>query len=81
MSWNEGNNTLEKTFKFDSFMQAMDFMTECSKEIDAQNHHPEWSNIYNKVTVCLTTHDEGNTITAKDRKLAAVIDQVYCNYP
>ena len=81
MSWNEENNTLEKTFKFESFLQAMNFMTECSKEIDAQNHHPEWSNIYNKVTVCLTTHDEGNTITTKDRKLAAAIDQVYCNYP
>ena len=81
MSWNEENNTLEKTFKFDSFLQAMDFMAECSKAIDTQNHHPEWTNIYNKVIVSLTTHDEGNTITAKDRKLAAVIDQVYCNYP
>jgi len=40
------------------------------------NHHPEWSNVYNKVTITLTTHDKGNTITDKDRELANKIDEL-----
>jgi 4a-hydroxytetrahydrobiopterin dehydratase len=44
--------------------------------IEKLNHHPEWSNVYNKVTVYLTTHDAGNTITQKDRDLAKALDLV-----
>ena len=53
---------------------AIDWMVKASVEIDKQNHHPTWTNEYNKVHVCLTTHDEGNTITHKDRELAQALD-------
>lgn len=78
--WEENNNGLVKEFKFEDFQTAMDFMQECVAPIEAINHHPEWSNVYNTVNVRLTTHDEGNTITEKDRKLAIEIDRVYCQY-
>jgi 4a-hydroxytetrahydrobiopterin dehydratase len=78
--WEEKNNALHQKFEFKDFDKAMQFMQECIVPINAINHHPEWSNVYNTVTIKLTTHDEGNTITPKDRKLAAEIDQVYCQY-
>jgi 4a-hydroxytetrahydrobiopterin dehydratase len=48
-----------------------------AKEIAIHNHHPEWSNVYNKVSVKLTTHDAGNSITEKDEKLAIALDAIY----
>jgi 4a-hydroxytetrahydrobiopterin dehydratase len=78
--WEDKNNALVREFKLDDFKTAMRFMQECIAPIEAINHHPEWSNVYDTVNVRLTTHDEGNTITEKDRKLAAEIDQVYCHY-
>ena len=51
-------------------------MTKVAFAAEAQQHHPNWSNVYNKVTIELTTHDKGNTITEKDRKLAKAIDQL-----
>jgi len=78
--WEENNNGLVKQFKFEDFQTAMDVMQECIAPIETINHHPEWSNVYNTVNVRLTTHDEGNTITEKDRKLAIEIDRVYCHY-
>ena len=53
-------------------------MDTCVSDINTLNHHPEWHNIYNKVFVKLTTHDEGNKITQKDRKLAEILDSRYC---
>jgi 4a-hydroxytetrahydrobiopterin dehydratase len=78
--WEENNNALVREFKFSDFKSAMSFMQECITPIEAINHHPEWSNVYNTVTIRLTTHDKGNTITEKDRKLALEIDRVYCQY-
>lgn len=78
--WNEENNALHKEFKFSDFVQAMKFMSDCIPAIESINHHPEWSNVYSTVRIKLTTHDEGNTITEKDRKLAAAIDEIYCQY-
>ena len=75
-SWTEENNSLNKTFKFESFMAAIQWMQKASVEIDKLNHHPEWTNIYNKVIVKLNTHDAGNTVTDKDRKLAEILDAV-----
>jgi 4a-hydroxytetrahydrobiopterin dehydratase len=49
-------------------------MVKASFEIEKLNHHPEWSNVYNKVHVSLTTHDAGNTITEKDKQLAEILD-------
>jgi 4a-hydroxytetrahydrobiopterin dehydratase len=73
-NWIENDNTLSKTFEFNSFLEAIAWMVRASAEIEKQNHHPKWTNEYNKVHVSLTTHDKGNTITQKDRELARAFD-------
>ena len=73
-NWKEENNKLTKTFLFKTFGEAIAWMVKASFEIEKLNHHPEWSNVYNKVHVSLTTHDKGNTVTEKDRKLAEILD-------
>lgn len=78
--WKEEDNKLNATFEFANFMEAFGFMTEVAFHAEKQNHHPNWSNVYNKVEFSLTTHDAGNTVTDKDRKLADAIDQVYTKY-
>lgn len=80
MDWKEENNKLKKDYQFKDFVQAMSWMTECSFHIEKQNHHPDWSNVYNKVHVELCTHDAGNTITEKDRKLAKTLDDCFAKY-
>jgi 4a-hydroxytetrahydrobiopterin dehydratase len=52
-------------------------MNECVDSIDSLNHHPEWSNSYNKVYVILKTHDAGNVVTDKDYALAAILEDIY----
>lgn len=74
--WKEENNSLVKTFKFADFSEAFAFMTRVALEAEKMNHHPTWWNTWNTVTISLTTHDAGNTITDKDRKLAAAIDRL-----
>lgn len=74
--WEEKNNFLSRTFEFKDFREAFAFMTRVAFLAEAFNHHPNWSNVYNKVTIQLTTHDAGNVITEKDRKLAEAIDQI-----
>nr|MBI1228603.1 pterin-4-alpha-carbinolamine dehydratase [Cytophagales bacterium] len=74
--WNEKNNVLEKTFEFDDFTEAFSFMTRVAFLAEKHGHHPNWSNVYNKVTIQLTTHDEGNVVTKKDRDLADAIDSL-----
>jgi 4a-hydroxytetrahydrobiopterin dehydratase len=76
MSWTEENNSLNKTFTFKTFTEAIQWMQKASVEIDKLNHHPEWTNIYNRVMVKLNTHDAGNTVTNKDRELAKVLDEI-----
>ncbi|MEO1515692.1 MAG: 4a-hydroxytetrahydrobiopterin dehydratase [Bacteroidota bacterium] len=76
----ERNNKLRATFKFQDFKEAFAFMTEVAFHAEKQNHHPEWSNVYNTVKVVLTTHDEGNTVTKKDHRLAKTINKVYEKY-
>ena len=75
--WNNKNNYLHKTFTFIDFESAINFMKQASVQISILNHHPEWTNIYNKVEVKLTTHDANNTITTKDNELAAILDLVF----
>jgi 4a-hydroxytetrahydrobiopterin dehydratase len=75
-NWTESNNALQKTFTFKSFGDTMAWMIKASYIIEKMDHHPEWTNIYNKVHVRLTTHDAGNTISDKDRLLAAALDEV-----
>ncbi|MBP6235489.1 MAG: 4a-hydroxytetrahydrobiopterin dehydratase [Saprospiraceae bacterium] len=73
MQWNEENNELDAQLKFKDFKEAFAFMTEVAIIAEKMNHHPTWSNTYNKVEIRLSTHDAGNTITDKDRKLAESI--------
>jgi len=74
MNWTEENNQLSKTFKFNSFIEAISWMVKAAFIIEKMNHHPEWTNVYNKVYVVLRTHDAGNTVTDKDRELAKALD-------
>lgn len=74
MKWKEENNSLKRSFKFKDFIEAWAFMTKVAMIAEKMGHHPEWSNVYNTVEITLTTHDKGNIVTAKDRKLAAEID-------
>ncbi|WP_338814496.1 4a-hydroxytetrahydrobiopterin dehydratase [Bernardetia sp. Wsw4-3y2] len=74
--WQEKDNKLTKTFEFKDFQEAFAFMTRVAFLAEQQGHHPNWSNVYNKVDIELTTHDEGNTVTAKDKKLAEAIDKI-----
>ena len=72
--WTEENNSLQQTFTYKNFSEAFAFMTRVALLAEQHNHHPEWSNIYNKVTIILRTHEAGNTVTNKDKKLAEAID-------
>ena len=75
-TWTEDNNELSKTFIFSSFKDAINWMVKASIEIEKMDHHPTWTNTYNKVHVRLSTHDAGNVVTEKDWKLAEVLDEV-----
>lgn len=75
--WQEENNQLTRSFKFDDFIEAFGFMTKVALVAEKMNHHPTWTNTYNKVDISLSTHDAGNTVTAKDKKLAAEIDRIF----
>ncbi len=75
--WKEIDNQLKAKFEFINFVAAFAFMTEVAFHAEKQGHHPNWSNVYNKVEFALTTHDAGNTVTEKDWKLAKAIDAVY----
>lgn len=72
--WKEENNRLVRQFEFEDFTHAFAFMTRVAFLAEKHNHHPEWSNVYNKLVIKLSTHDAGNVVTDKDRKLAAAID-------
>lgn len=74
--WKEKNNTIEKTFEFKDFAEAFSFMTRVAFLAEKHGHHPNWSNVYNKVTIQLTTHDQGSEVTQKDWDLAEAIDSV-----
>lgn len=74
--WTEENNSLNRTFEFKNFSEAFAFMTRVALIAEKMDHHPTWSNVWNKVTISLNTHDAGNTVTEKDRKLAAAIDKL-----
>lgn len=78
--WIEENNKLKATFKFKNFIEAFGFMTEVAFYAEKQNHHPNWSNVYNTVSFELHTHDAGNKVTEKDHKLAEAINIVFEKY-
>ncbi|HTR28562.1 MAG TPA: 4a-hydroxytetrahydrobiopterin dehydratase [Puia sp.] len=72
--WEEKNNTLYRKFEFRNFSEAFAFMTRVALEAEKMDHHPDWSNVYNTVEICLSTHSAGDIVTEKDRKLAKKID-------
>ncbi len=77
LMWKEEDNKLKKSFQFKDFTEAFAFMTKVALAAEKMNHHPWWSNVYNQVNIELNTHDAGNTVTDKDRKLAEKIDKFY----
>lgn len=70
--WELREGKLHREFRFDDFVHAFAFMSAAALVAEKMNHHPEWSNVYNRVTVDLTTHDAGG-ITELDFELAAAI--------
>ena len=81
MDWKEettanGQSALVKDYKFKDFISAWAFMNSVALIAEKMDHHPNWSNVYNQVSIRLSTHDAGNKITDKDRKLATQIDKL-----
>lgn len=72
--WTVDKGKLHREYKFADFIHAFGFMTTCALAIEKMNHHPEWFNVYNRVTVYLATHDAGG-ITSKDVTLAKLLDE------
>lgn len=75
-TWQEKDSALYKKFEFKDFSEAFAFMTRVALAAEKMDHHPRWTNVWNKVEVWLNTHDAGDVVTEKDRKLAAKIDQL-----
>jgi len=73
LQWEITNRSIQKEFVFKNFIEAFGFMSRVAILAEKQNHHPEWSNVYNKVNITLTTHDAGG-VTEKDLKLASAIE-------
>lgn len=74
--WEEKDQHLVRDFQFSDFKEAFSFLTRVALVAEKQDHHPEIYNVYNRVTIKLTTHDKGNVISEKDHKLAQSIDEL-----
>lgn len=77
--WKEEDDKLKRTFVFKDFNAAFAFMTKVAAVADRLDHHPWWSNAYNKVEFELSTHDAGDKVTEKDKHLAESIDAIYAD--
>ncbi len=75
--WTETDNKLYKKFEFRDFSEAFAFMARVALEAEKMNHHPLWTNVYNKVELWLSTHDAGDVVTDKDKRLAKKIDALF----
>ena len=73
-----GRDAIRKTFKFADFSEAFGFISRVALAAEKQNHHPEWSNVWNRVEILLTSHDAGG-LTARDERLALEIDALAGN--
>lgn len=78
--WKNTEKSLQRAFEFGDFVEAFSFMTAVAITAEKMNHHPQWSNVYNKVEIRLQTHDAGNIVTEKDEQLAKQIDELYKRY-
>ena len=74
--WEEKDNSLYRAFEFRNFSEAFAFMTRVALAAEKMDHHPLWKNVYNKVEIWLSTHDAGDVVTERDRKLAEKIDKI-----
>lgn len=70
----DGGKAIRRTFTFGSFAEAFAFMARVALAAEKMDHHPEWSNVYNRVSVRLTTHDAGG-LTDRDRRLAGIMNE------
>lgn len=77
-NWEYLEDALETTLEFATFRDCFSIMTRIAFEVEAQNHHPEWLNVYNKLSIRLSTHDAGG-VTEKDFKLAHTIEGIITN--
>ena len=75
--WSFEDDTITKDFSFPDFKEAMSFMVRVGFEAEALVHHPDWSNVYNSVSITLSTHDAGDKVTEKDIELAKAIEDIY----
>lgn len=76
-TWIEKDNALHVVYQFKNFSECWSFMTRIALVAEQINHHPDWTNVWNKVTIRLSTHDAGNTITSKDYLLKEKISNIY----
>jgi 4a-hydroxytetrahydrobiopterin dehydratase len=74
--WKENDNKLYRKFEFKNFSEAFAFMTRVALAAEKMDHHPLWTNVYNSVEIWLSTHDAGDIVTEKDKKLSAAIDKL-----
>jgi 4a-hydroxytetrahydrobiopterin dehydratase len=74
--WQEENNKLYRAFMFADFTEAFAFMIKVAAIAEKLNHHPTWTNTYNKLEIWLNTHDAGDIVTMKDREMADEIDKL-----
>jgi 4a-hydroxytetrahydrobiopterin dehydratase len=74
--WKHERDALAKEFKFGTFKEALSFMVRVGFEAELMDHHPDWTNIYNRVAIRLNTHDAGGKVTAKDVALAKKIQML-----
>jgi 4a-hydroxytetrahydrobiopterin dehydratase len=74
--WQENDNKLYRKFDFKNFSEAFSFMTRVALAAEKMDHHPLWTSVYNTVEIWLSTHDAGDIVTEKDRKLASLIDKI-----
>jgi 4a-hydroxytetrahydrobiopterin dehydratase len=74
--WEEKNNRLTKNFQFKDFVEAFGFMARVAIVAEKMDHHPLWTNVYNRVSFELSTHEAGDVVTELDHKLAKEIDKL-----
>lgn len=74
--WKHADDMLNRDFAFTDFSAAFAFMTRVAMLAEQANHHPNWSNVYNSVSISLTSHDAGNVVTDKDMALAEHINRL-----
>jgi 4a-hydroxytetrahydrobiopterin dehydratase len=74
--WEQKSNQLYKKFEFKDFSEAFAFMTRVALAAEKMDHHPKWTNEYNQLEIWLSSHDAGDIVTEKDKKLAGIIDHL-----